>query len=281
MGLLLLAVACSSGAVGSGGGDDGEAGAGGEPRAGAGAGASSGAVAGKGSSGGADASGGLGAEGGGEPALAGAGGGNTQPSAGAGGDPSSSAEAGAGGRAHAGDGGGPAPDPDPLGNAGAGGETTDPSPDPCEGKTPWDPQASWTEYSQNEQRAFGGVLWRCQNPQFCGTYPGSPSAPGWLKVEDCAGGPTGEVAPCQCEEGACCDGCYFRPRSYFCGETSRYQRCTESGSLEHDYWNLFCNGDTGGDCDRWAVHTKYAGGPCGAGASCVETSNDAAACVVD
>lgn len=90
-----------------------------------------------------------------------------------------------------------------------------------------------------------------------------------------AAGSDGE--PCVCSTGTCCDGCHFRPKSYFCGEVSRSQRCYEThgiSSIEHDYWNLFCNGDST-ECTRWAVHTKFSGAECPSQTSCVEDGDHA------
>lgn len=168
---------------------------------------------------------------------------------------------------------------------GAGGSTT--TPDPCEGVLPWDPKVPYTEIKKDELRTLRGELWKCSTPAFCTTYPGNETAPGWVKVAECADPNEGGEPACQCAAGMCCDGCYFRPSSYFCGEVERYARCTGNPHLqcpgvppniERDYWNLFCTGDTGGDCTRWAVHTKYAGPGCDAGLVCVE-SGDQASCV--
>lgn len=94
-----------------------------------------------------------------------------------------------------------------------------------------------------------------------------------------AGGGADGGAPCVCDSGPCCDGCNFRPKSHFCGEVSRYQRCSSAKRIEYDYWNLFCNGDSP-DCTRWAVHTRYLDTECPS-ASCVESSEDSASCVGD
>jgi hypothetical protein len=149
------------------------------------------------------------------------------------------------------------------GDAGAGGQGGSSSePDPCESVAHWSPTETWPNYEANARRVFGGILWKCTNATFCQSYPG-PASPGWLEVTECAGGPKNEVAACQCQAGTCCDGCYFRPTNYFCGEVVRSSSCINN-SVDKDYWNLFCSGDTGGDCSRWGAHTKYTTGSCGA-----------------
>jgi len=184
--------------------------------------------------------------------------------AGAGGDNPSQAGTGSGGSV--------------AGGSGAGGTgDTDPGPDPCEGMPAWDSAESWTEYEVGEQRLVNGELWHCQAPMFCHTYPGHPDAPGWFFDGKCNDPGAGGEPACQCADGECCDGCYFLPRSHFCGEVPRYGECNANGQLELDYWNLFCNGDAT-VCSRWAVHTKDVTGYCDQGTSCEETG-DMASCV--
>jgi hypothetical protein len=83
-----------------------------------------------------------------------------------------------------------------------------------------------------------------------------------------AGEGTGEPA-CVCSSGPCCDGCQYRPKSHFCGETVRDAYCSSETRITRDYWNLFCNADSS-ECTRWAVHTKYVDSPCHEGGSCVD-----------
>lgn len=84
-----------------------------------------------------------------------------------------------------------------------------------------------------------------------------------------AGGEPAEPA-CVCDSGPCCDGCNFRPKSFFCGEKIRYSTCREDGArIENDYWNLFCSGTEAAECTRWAVHTRYSVPECGEGLTCV------------
>lgn len=170
-----------------------------------------------------------------------------------------------------------------VSDAGAGGADT--GPDPCQDVPHWSAEDRWTDYGVDELRVFGGRLWKAVQPLFCHTYPGHGAPEGWVEAAVCKGGPIDEQAECQCNAGTCCDGCYLRARSYSCGEVARYARCTMgepfqcttgTDRIEHDYWNLFCNGD-GTECTRWAAHTKYVSSPCGK-MVCIE-SGDQAACV--
>jgi len=83
------------------------------------------------------------------------------------------------------------------------------------------------------------------------------------------GGGDGATAPaCVCSSGPCCDGCQYLPASHFCGEVIRSSQCLSDGSIDHDYWNLFCSGTDAGACTRWGAHTKFFGYQCGAGLVC-------------
>ncbi len=123
---------------------------------------------------------------------------------------------------------------------------------------------SWTNYEVDEKRVVSGQVWRCKNPMFCHTYPGHPSSNSWFLVGDCHDPNAGGSPACQCSEGACCDGCYFRPQSHFCGEVARDTMCLgddvpactgAKDGIRLDYWNLFCNGDSN-QCTRWGAHTS-------------------------
>jgi hypothetical protein len=175
-----------------------------------------------------------------------------------------------------------------AGESEAGGEGGAPmiTPDPCEGVKHWSPTDKITDYTprpsdadgswQGDLRVFGGILWAAQAASGCQTYPGrNPGYEGWLEIATCAGGPINETAACQCASGACCDGCYLRPSSYFCGEVVRAVRCS-SGGEEGDYWDLFCDGLSGGDCKRWGAHSKYANGSCASGVTCQSSSAETA-----
>lgn len=297
LGLLLLLIACSSGteagskAVESGGaaGESATIGAGqGGSTAAAGtaprAGATGEAMTAGEAAGGASATG----EGGGSAA---------QPGAGAGGEPEDGGEAGAGGAPAGGmptsggssgsasQAGSSAAGSGPGGAADSGGGPV--MPDVCDGIPRWSPTERWTDYEQGDQRVFGGVLWHCQAPSVCTAYPGHASSPGWFKDAVCKSGPTNEVAACQCLTGQCCDGCYVRPSSYFCGEVVRTAQCTgpvveqcggARDTIDKDYWNLFCDGAESTTCSRWGAHKKYTNGDCPAKTGCVE-SGDQASCV--
>jgi hypothetical protein len=298
LGLGMLLVACSSESglvssesVGGVGGERVTAGtsgasastpAGGTAAASSGAGGSR-ADAGDGGAGEAGALIGGGSAGGAHPEEGGAAGSLASAGAGAGGATgnagATSASGSAGGGASGSSGSGGA-------TAGAGGSTT--QPDPCTGERHWDPNQRWTDYEQGDQRVFGGVLWHCQSPSLCTAYPGHSSSPGWFKDAECAGGPTSEVAACQCTSGQCCDGCYVRPTSHFCGEFVRKTSCYgatvaacggATKTLDRDYWNLFCDGAESAQCTRWGAHTKYHPLECAAGSGCVE-QGDQASCGV-
>jgi hypothetical protein len=278
LGLALL-VACSSETAGNGstppppvGGSSSEAGSAGSDATGGtklgGGGSGAGMPSAQAGSGGV-ATGGVSSGGGGTGgAAAGNAGGGNAPLAGA---PDGGTSAGDGGSSAAGEGGGPA-------EAGSGGEAGAAPADPCEGVAHWSATERWTDYTKGALRVFGGVLWKAQAPAGCETYPDYRASDGWIKVIDCAGGPVSETAPCQCAAGACCDGCYLRPTSYFCGEVVRTAQCLANNTLDRDYWNLFCAGDDGGACTRWGAHTKYTTGDCPAQTTCTETG-DQAACV--
>lgn len=172
----------------------------------------------------------------------------------------------------------------------AGGEAAAGAPaDPCAGVAHWNPTDKITDYTKRpadadsswhgDLRVFGGILWAAQEPGGCQTYPGHSSGhEGWLEIATCAGGPVTETAACQCAAGSCCDGCYLRGQSYFCGETVRAVRCSAGhGGVvdsEGDYWNLFCDGLSAGDCTRWAAHTKFASGVCQSGVTCTSTTDE-------
>jgi hypothetical protein len=280
LGLLLIVLGCSSNVEvpGSAG-----AGAGGSPSSESGAAGASAEMAGR-SSGGTKSSAGAGADAG--AAIGGGGSAGGGASGGSGGevaDASGGADASTGGMPDGAGGepamGGAAGSPGGAASGGAGGEVAD----ACDGYTHWSPTEKWTDYQQNDRRVFGGVLWRCQAPQFCVSYPGSSSSPGWFKVEDCAGGPTNEVAACQCASGTCCDGCYLRPRSHLCGEVVRTAQCVGDAApecsgakdgIDKDWWNLFCNGDST-ECTRWGAHTKFTNGNCPTKTYCTEQGDQA------
>jgi hypothetical protein len=271
----LVVAACSgSGSDGASSfaGEGGEAGAGAAPSGGSAAKAGGSARAGAPAHAGeGDAAGGSGGVNG-EPTSGGAAGSGLDPVAGQGGGEPFTAGGGAGGSGV-------------TAGAGAGGDSPDPEPDPCDGVPAWDPAVPYTELVKDELRTLRGQLWKCSSPAFCTTHPGHETAPGWVKVDECASPTEGGEPACQCEEGACCDGCYFRPRSHFCGEVVRFAECAGNvvpacgGRLEDvrlDYWNLFCGGDTGGDCERWGAHTKDTLSDCGQQSGCVESGNQAA-----
>jgi hypothetical protein len=167
------------------------------------------------------------------------------------------------------------------GAAGGSGEGGTPA-DPCDGVAHWSPTDKITDYTprpadapgdwRGDLRVFGGILWAAQATQFCQTYPGHGDPSGWIKVATCAGGPIDETAPCQCAAGACCDGCYLRSKSYSCGEVVRSVRCSPPDAEEGDYWSIFCDGISAGDCTRWGAHTKYASGSCASGVPCQSSS---------
>lgn len=249
---------------------------GGEPAGGlndGGAGAAQGGGAGAGSSAVGGASGGLGGSGGGSA------GGGAGPLAGSGSGGVSGGGAAAGGGGAAGSGGAAA--------------------DPCEGVAHWSPTDKITDYTtrpnnadgswRGDLRVFGGILWAAQAAQACQTYPGHGDPSGWIKIATCAGGPVDETAACQCAAGTCCDGCYLRGQSYFCGETVRTSQClgpvmpqcgVAQKTIDKDYANLFCDGLSAGDCTRWGPHTKYSTGTCPATTGCLESGDQAecAAC---
>lgn len=287
LGLWLLAVACSSSTSGNGT-SEAEAGRAGQPESAGGQEAQGGdkPVGGAAAHGGApSASGAPAGAGGGVSSSAGA------TSAGTGGDGDAAAGGDAGGE-------GGSAEVTPAGGSGAGGGAggmpvagtsgaAGSGPDACKGVAHWSETERWTDYSANDKRVFAGVLWRCQVPDLCPTYPGHSASAGWFKVENCAGGPTNETAPCQCAVGACCDGCYLRPRSYLCGEFEKTAQCLGktvnqcgggTDSIDHDFWNLFCNGDQAEKCTRWGAHTKFTNGACPFGTGCLE-QGDQASCV--
>jgi hypothetical protein len=255
--------AAPAGAASGGAGVGGSLGGGG-----AGGGATSG------SSGEGGALGESGAPGGAGDSLAGAGGDPTGGgSAGSGGSGSSGGGAGggAGGSAGTASGG-------QAGTAGSGGTGV---PDECEGVPHWSATETWHDYQAGDRRVFGGRAWTCLNPYFCYSYPGSTDS--WAKSNVCAGGLTDEVAACQCQQGTCCDGCYYRPPTYSCGQGVRTAQCigavvpacgAGTKYLDQDYWSLFCGGDTGGECN-WGGHVKYVDSSCGAGTGCLEEGDQA------
>jgi hypothetical protein len=279
----LAVAACSgSGSEGSSSpkGEAGEAGeayggTGAKPSA-AGASSSAGVSARAGEGGSAEAGAHAGAGESGAGTAGGAGGAEPDPQAGQGGELVVAGGPGEGGSASG------AP---PVGTSGTGGTIT--KPDPCEGVLPWDPAVPYTKLEKDELRTLRGELWKCSSPAFCTTHPGHETAPGWQKVDDCSDPNEGGEPACQCEEGACCDGCYFRPRAHFCGEVVRTVECANSpvancGGMKEatwsDYWNLFCGGDTGGDCTRWGAHTRYELDQCESSSGC-KASGDQASCV--
>lgn len=290
LGLVTLLVACSSGTqagsgdtleVGGAAGDATEARAGASSVAGS---ASAQAGAGGSATGGdiASAAGEAGASvAGAPPVLIGVGGEAGEVGAGGeGGAPISNG--GSGGSIH--QGGTSTAGTGSAGTSGAGGGTV--IPDPCDGIAHWNPSERWTDYVKGDQRVFGGILWHCQSTAVCTAYPGHASSPGWLKDADCKGGPTNEVAECQCLSGQCCDGCYVRPRSHLCGEVVRTAQCLgpvvnqcggATDTIDKDWWNVFCDGAETTTCSRWGAHTKYTNGDCPAKTGCVE-SGDQASC---
>jgi len=245
----VAASATSSADANSTGGTAGEASAGSVSTAGAGTTSASGGQITKDGAGGASASGSSAGGASGTPAQAGA----TQ-----------------GGMADGGD------------SSGGGGGAAD---DPCEGVAHWSPTDKITDYTPRppdapgdwlgDLRVFGGILWAAQATEWCQTFPGHDGQSGWIEITTCAGGPVAETAACQCAAGACCDGCYLRGQSYFCGEVVRAVRCT-GGTEEGDYWNLFCDGLDAGNCTGWGAHTKYAGGSCASGITCQSSSVETA-----
>lgn len=281
-----LAVAACSGSGSKGSSSpSGEAGDGGDASGGtaakpgsAGSSSSAGAHAGEGGS--ADAGAPTRAGESGAGTAGGAGGADPDPAAGQGGE---LVAGGAGGES----GGGSPPvggnASGSSGSAGTGG--TNPKPDPCEGVLPWDPAVPYTELKKDELRTLRGELWKCSSPAFCTTYPGHETAPGWMKVDECDDPNEGGEPACQCKEGACCDGCYFRPRSHFCEERPRSFDCNvytascsvATDDIRVDYWNVFCSGDTGGECARWGAHTRYEFETCPASTKCIGSTD--ASCV--
>jgi hypothetical protein len=195
------------------------------------------------------------------------------PSSGSGG------QGGAGGASGGGAAGGGAGGLSGGGAGGAGGAGGSGGPDPCASALHWNPKDRWDDNAVGVRRQFAGKLWECQAADYCRYFPGNGEPNGWAAIAECPSGPATEAA-CQCEEGACCDGCYFRPSSYFCGEVARSGQCLQNGSINLDYWNLFCTGDSTGECTRWGAHTKYGTGPCPDNGLCQETG-DLATCVTD
>lgn len=296
LGLVTLLIACSSGTE-AGSGDSSAAGA--LPIAHAGV---SGAVSRTAGEGGGGANAGSAPLTAGSPAaLAGAGGEPGEGGESSGGAPSAGAAAGSSGSTNqagsqaAGNGGaagnvGSAGTGGAAGSSTAGAAGTQSAPDPCAGAIHWDKNERWAELVTGTLRHFAGSLWKCQAADYCRFYPGNGEPNGWVAVAECSSGPVKEPE-CQCTTGTCCDGCYIRPPSYFCGEVVRYARCTGKAPLscpgskpdiEGDYWNLFCDGNAPGECTRWGAHTKFAGaGQCGSmGLVCVEQGDQAscAAC---
>lgn len=108
-----------------------------------------------------------------------------------------------------------------------------------------------------------------------------------------AGTPDAGHPVCACKSGPCCDGCNFRPSSYYCGDTVRYTTCIASwspgivlkcsgstGAIEEDHWNLFCSGH-GTQCTRWGAHTMDVDKQCVTGTECLGAApgRPAPACV--
>ena len=201
----------------------------------------------------------------------------------------SAGDSGSGGMATGGDG---------AGSAGAAvGGTGGGAPDPCAGVAHWSPTDKITDYTprppdaegywRGDLRVFGGILWAAQQGWGCQTYPGHDDLSGWLKIDICAGGPVAETAACQCSAGQCCDGCYLRPSSYFCGEVVRTAQCLgpvvnqcggATKTLGGDSWSLFCDGETATECTRWGRHVNFPLSDCPRQTGCVE-NGDQASCV--
>lgn len=183
----------------------------------------------------------------------------------------------------AGSGGSPLSE-DGAAGAGDGGAPVD-LPDPCAGTVHWDKSERWAENIAGALRHFAGSLWECRSADYCRFYPGNGEPKGWVAVAECSSGPIKETE-CQCAAGACCDGCYVRPASYFCGEFVRTAQCLgpavnqcggAQDTIDKDWWNLFCDGTASATCSRWGAHTKYSNGDCPAKTGCVE-SGDQASC---
>lgn len=210
---------------------------------------------------------------GGEPAGAGGHGGGASPgSSGAGGGGAGTGTTESGGAGQAGT---------SLtgGAAGAGGTEPDPDPvDACAGVPAWDPQELFTELEKGDLRTLRGKLWRCLSPADCTTYPGHATAPGWQLAGACLDPKEGGEPKPQCTTGACCDGGFFRPPSYLCGKALHDAECAGSyvpscggkAVISSNYNNLFCSGDTGGDCTRWGPRVLGTIGDCPSGTACME-----------
>lgn len=218
---------------------------------------------------------GLGAGGAGGESMAGAGG-EIVGNAGQGGESNSttggaagSQAAGTGGLAGGGSGGS---------IAGSGGMGGQPEPvDPCKGVAPWDPTELYTDLTKGDKRTLRGGLWECLQPSSCTTYPGHESAPGWKRRADCADPKEGGEPQAQCLSGACCEGGFFRPPSYVCGEkvesaTCRLDPAPSCGSatthISREYHNLFCTGESGTDCGRVGPLVKESFVACPDGFGC-------------
>jgi hypothetical protein len=225
----------------------------------------------------------LGASGSGGSDSGGAAGGGVAPIAGQSGSGGSAGSGGAAagasaGASFAGQGG--------SGESGGGGSG---GADPCGGVKHWDPAEQPEDYEPHEQRVYAGKLWgHCGNVQLCRVAPGRWSYDtGWTSIADCQSGPIVEPAPpCECTEGACCDGCYVRPSFHLCGEAERSSQCIGAATAacsvgtrtrDADHWTLFCDGSSPGACTRWGSHTKYTTGSC-SGKTCVE-DGEHASCV--
>lgn len=97
----------------------------------------------------------------------------------------------------------------------------------------------------------------------------SSPEPGTGGTSTCAGGRClGE--PCECSDGPCCDGCFFRPATHVCESEIVYaNRCvTESEAcpgyfdrLDESIGNRHCPGDAD-DCTGDIEHTLSRSRPC-------------------
>lgn len=86
-----------------------------------------------------------------------------------------------------------------------------------------------------------------------------------------AGGPA-----CVCSTGQCCDGCQFRPSSYFLGALPRTSSCSNvpppslAGSAIYlEIWNVFCTGTSATD-QRWGAHVNETATQCPYKWTCVD-----------
>lgn len=127
------------------------------------------------------------------------------------------------------------------------------------------------------------------------------SSLGGLGDTGASGGPpvasagAGGGVTCECTTGQCCDGCRFRPSSYFLGELPFASACSGTSAvcpsfgkdIEVQYSNLFCTGDSA-DGTRWysdrngIVVTKTVFSDCAgswAGCSAIEGGHACVSCL--